>query len=96
MKARIRGRATYADLEKVPENMVAELIDGDLYAWPRPAGPHARVASTLGMDIGTCRPLRLSDCASCYRPEEKQPRVRFRQREISRSARLAHGFKIFA
>lgn len=52
MNARIRPRATYEDLMKVPENMVAELIDGDLYAWPRPAGPHARFSSVLGMEIG--------------------------------------------
>jgi Uma2 family endonuclease len=52
MKARISHRATYADLEKVPENMVAELIDGDLYTWPRPAGPHADTSSVLGMFIG--------------------------------------------
>ena len=52
MKARSRGRATYDDLLKVPENLVAELIDGDLYAWPRPGGPHARFASVLGMEIG--------------------------------------------
>ena len=36
---------------------IAELIDGDLYTSPRPAGPHARVASALSMDIGpTVRP----------------------------------------
>src|SRR3954471_19359258 len=52
MKARITHRATYADLEKVPENMVAELIDGDLYTSPRPAGPHADTSSVLGMLIG--------------------------------------------
>lgn len=52
MKAGIRGRATYADLEKVPENMIAELIDGDLYAWRRPSGLHARVSAALSMDIG--------------------------------------------
>jgi Uma2 family endonuclease len=57
MKARIRGRATYSDLLKVPENMVAELIDGDLYTWPRPAGPHADTSSVLGMIIGP--PYRL-------------------------------------
>jgi hypothetical protein len=51
MKARSRGTATYQDLLKVPENMVAELIDGDLYTAPRPAGPHARFSSALGMDI---------------------------------------------
>jgi hypothetical protein len=53
MKALLRQRATYDDLVKVPENMIAELIDGDLYTSPRPAGPHARFSSALGMDIGT-------------------------------------------
>jgi Uma2 family endonuclease len=52
MKTRIQERATYDDLLKVPANMVAELIDGDLYAWPRPAGPHADTSSVLGMFIG--------------------------------------------
>ncbi len=53
MKALSRRAATYQDLLDAPENMVAELIDGDLYTWPRPAGPHARFSSALGMDIGT-------------------------------------------
>jgi len=57
MKALLRQHATYDDLVKVPENMVAELIDGDLYAWPRPAGPHADMSSVLGMLIGV--PYRL-------------------------------------
>ncbi|HEV7428018.1 MAG TPA: Uma2 family endonuclease [Thermoanaerobaculia bacterium] len=52
MTADIRGRATYADLENVPELMIAELIDGDLYSSPRPSGLHARVSSVLSMDIG--------------------------------------------
>ena len=52
MTALLHQRATYDDLLKVPENMVAELIDGDLYTSPRPAGPHARFASALSMDIG--------------------------------------------
>ena len=42
----LRG-ATYEDLLKVPENLVAELIDGELYTWPRPASPHARAATVL-------------------------------------------------
>jgi Uma2 family endonuclease len=53
MKARRLTKATYDDLMKVPETLVAELIDGELYTWPRPAGPHARFSSALGMDIGT-------------------------------------------
>jgi len=32
----------------VPEQMVAEIIDGELYASPRPASPHARAASAVG------------------------------------------------
>jgi Uma2 family endonuclease len=50
---RVRGNATYEDLIQVPDIMVAELIDGELYAWPRPARPHARAASRLGMKIGS-------------------------------------------
>ncbi|HXA19024.1 MAG TPA: Uma2 family endonuclease [Thermoanaerobaculia bacterium] len=52
MKALSRRAATYQDLLDAPENMVAELIDGDLYTWQRPAGPHADMSSVLGMLIG--------------------------------------------
>ena len=41
-------RATYADLEAVPANQVAELIRGTLHVMPRPAARHARAASALG------------------------------------------------
>jgi Uma2 family endonuclease len=40
-------RATYADLEAVPPNKVAELIDGTLYVFPRPAPRHAKTESML-------------------------------------------------
>jgi Uma2 family endonuclease len=40
--------ATYEDLLQVPENLVAELVDGELYTSPRPASPHGRAASILG------------------------------------------------
>jgi len=53
MAAPIRQHATYEDLMKVPDTMVAEIIEGELYAWPRPGGPHARFASAIGMDVGT-------------------------------------------
>lgn len=45
---RARRPATYADLEGVPPHRVAEIIDGELIASPRPAPRHARVASRLG------------------------------------------------
>jgi Uma2 family endonuclease len=47
-----RRRATYEDLAKVPEPLVAELIDGDLVTSPRPAFRHALVTSALGMALG--------------------------------------------
>ncbi len=48
---RRRERATYEDLLDVPDHLVAEILDGDLYATPRPAAPHARAATILGADI---------------------------------------------
>ena len=47
-----RRRATYQDLLEVPESLVAEIVDGDLYATPRPASPHARATSAIGQDLG--------------------------------------------
>lgn len=38
---------------QVPEGMNAELIDGDLYTSPRPAGTHGLASSVLTMDIGS-------------------------------------------
>jgi Uma2 family endonuclease len=48
-----KRRATYADVEAVPDTKVAELIEGDLIVSPRPASPHARAASTLGATLIT-------------------------------------------
>jgi Uma2 family endonuclease len=45
-------RATYADLEAVPANKIAELIRGTLYVMPRPASRHARASSALGVELG--------------------------------------------
>ncbi len=46
-----RKPATYDDLCKVPEHMVAEIVDGELVTSPRPASPHARAASAIGSDL---------------------------------------------
>ena len=40
--------ATYDDLLKVPDIQVAEIVDGELHASPRPAPRHARAGSSLG------------------------------------------------
>jgi Uma2 family endonuclease len=44
----LKKNATYDDLREVPDHFVAEMLTGDLYAFPRPALPHARAASVLG------------------------------------------------
>lgn len=44
--------ATYQDVVDAPDHVVAEVLAGELYTSPRPAGPHTEAASTLGMDIG--------------------------------------------
>src|SRR5262245_41507118 len=46
-----RKRATYQDLCDLPEHVVGEIIDGELYTSPRPASPHAYACSALGSDI---------------------------------------------
>lgn len=52
LPAKKMRRATYADLEAVPANKVAELIRGALYVMPRPAPKHANASSALGFKIG--------------------------------------------
>ena len=44
---------TYSELLNLPENLVGEIIGGELHTQPRPAGPHASASSVLGMDIGS-------------------------------------------
>ena len=45
---RIRRPATSDDLLKVPDHLVAEILDGELYTSPRPAPKHADASSGLG------------------------------------------------
>src|SRR4029453_2666712 len=40
--------ATYDDLLKVPDHLVAEILDGELYTSPRPAPRHADATYRLG------------------------------------------------
>ncbi|MGH9258232.1 MAG: Uma2 family endonuclease [Vicinamibacterales bacterium] len=42
-----RTPATYDDLLKMPDHLVAEILDGELYATPRPAPRYADAASGL-------------------------------------------------
>jgi Uma2 family endonuclease len=44
--------ATYEDLAALPDNVVGEILDGELYATPRPAFSHALTATVLTADLG--------------------------------------------
>jgi len=48
----LKKGATYDDLVRVPEHYVAEMFDGELYASPRPALPHAHAAVALAVKLG--------------------------------------------
>ena len=48
----LKKDATYDDLCRVPDRFIAEILDGDLYASPRPALPHARSTSVLLARLG--------------------------------------------
>jgi len=40
--------ATYEDLVKLPDHLVAEIVDGELHASPRPAPRHVNAGSIIG------------------------------------------------
>lgn len=44
-------RATYEDLLRVPDILIAEILDGELVTSPRPASPHARATSVIRVEI---------------------------------------------
>jgi len=45
-------KATYEDLVQVPDHLVAEIIDGVLYAQPRPAVRHSNASGALMILVG--------------------------------------------
>ncbi|OCX71388.1 hypothetical protein A6M27_20055 [Acidithiobacillus thiooxidans] len=45
--------ARYEDLFGLPDNVVGEIVAGQLYTHPRPAPAHARASSALGNKVGT-------------------------------------------
>ncbi|MDD5033900.1 MAG: Uma2 family endonuclease [Methylococcaceae bacterium] len=51
MSAVIKETSLYSHLLALPENMTGEIIDGELHAQPRPAGPHALSTSALGGEL---------------------------------------------
>ena len=51
MRVWTKRPATYADLEKLPPEVVGQIIDGELIVSPRPAISHAQVSSLLGAEL---------------------------------------------
>jgi hypothetical protein len=48
-----RREAVYDDLYDLPENMVGEILAGELHVSPRPALPHALAGAALGACVGS-------------------------------------------
>jgi len=53
MASPARKPATYDDLLHLPEDRIGEIVDGELYASPRPAGRHAGCAVELTVELGS-------------------------------------------
>lgn len=45
------NRATYEDLCAVPDTMIGEILDGELYTQARPSPPYANASSVAGGDL---------------------------------------------
>ena len=52
MASPARKAATYDDLLKLPDDKIGEIVDGELYASPRPAVPHVVAHSALNSELG--------------------------------------------
>ncbi|MEE9346264.1 MAG: Uma2 family endonuclease [Methylococcales bacterium] len=52
MSQPVKSTANYHDLFDLPENLVGEIIKGELHTHPRPAPKHTRAYSALGYRIG--------------------------------------------
>lgn len=52
MSARLQPRSTlYEQLEALPEGLTAEILNGQLYAQPRPSGAHVVTATSLADEL---------------------------------------------
>lgn len=51
MAQAVKKQASYEDLFDLPDNMVGEIIDGELIATPRPSRKHSVATSVLGAEI---------------------------------------------
>lgn len=47
----VTRNATYEDLLRLPEHVTGEILDGDLYAMPRPRARHAKTETRVSRDL---------------------------------------------
>lgn len=47
MTSTLHRSATYDDLLKVPDHLIAEIVEGELFTSPRPAKPHERAGGAI-------------------------------------------------
>src|ERR671939_525897 len=52
MRAFSKKPASYQDLREVAPEMLAQIVDGELFAHPRPSIEHSRASSVLGEELG--------------------------------------------
>ena len=80
--------ATYEDLAKLPDNLVAEIVNGELHASPSPAPPHTRASATRGPRLD--RPYRLTERRPGRLADPRRtrttPRARHRRSRLRRLA----------
>lgn len=48
----VRKPASYEDVLRAPEHVIAQVIDGELHMQPRPGPAHQHAASVLGEELG--------------------------------------------
>lgn len=46
-----RQSTLYESLKALPEGLTGEILNGRLYAWPRPSGAHINAGSALGAEL---------------------------------------------
>jgi len=49
--AKLNRPATYEDIQRLPDNVVGEIVDGELYVSPRPSAKHAMATTRLISEI---------------------------------------------
>jgi len=72
--------ATWDDLAEIPEQLIGEIVDGQIVVSPRPGAPHARAATDLGTLLGA--PFRFGQGGPGGWIFLHEPRLRFASGDV--------------